>query len=129
MTPNERRQKRMRDRKRAFGERSARQFGAFKDCYDLVSERARAKAEKLQKTDQKRYLSRSFEMLMGRGFNARMATQIFNHTEWLPEDCGRWLDQLGVWPNDVQWILEQVSKRRTRAAWAKVGGLKPGTRL
>jgi chloramphenicol 3-O-phosphotransferase len=79
--------------------------------------------------DKLRFKSRSFESLVGHGICVRMATQIYNHTEWLPEDCGRWLEHLGVWPNDVQWILEQVSRRRCRAAWAKVGGLKPGTRL
>jgi hypothetical protein len=129
MTPNERRQKRMRDRERAFRERSARQFGAFKDCYDLVTERARAKATKLMEADKLRYRQRSFEWLVSQGMCRRMATQIYNHSEWLPEDCGRWLARLGVGPDDVQWILEEVSKRRCRAAWARVGGLKPGTRL
>jgi hypothetical protein len=129
MTPAESTQKRIRDRERAFKERTERQFGAFKDCYDLVTERARAKAAKLMEADKLRFKSRSFESLVGQGVLTRMVTQIYHHSEWRPEDCGRWLQRLGMEPTDVQWILEQVSRRRCRAAWAKVGGLKPGTRL
>lgn len=129
MTPAERTQKRIREREAAFQERTERQFDAFQDCYDLVCARALARAKKLQKTDSERYLQRSFKMLLGSGFDRRMVTQIYNHAEWLPEDCSRWLEQLGIEPPDVQWILKEVDKRRIRAAWDKIGGLKPGTRL
>jgi hypothetical protein len=115
----EARAKRIRDREAAFQRRTRVHFAAFKDGFDTVTERARAKAAKLVEADKKDFRSRSFESLVGRGINVRMVTLIYNHTEWLPGDCGRWLETLGMWPNDIQWILEAVSKRRERAMWAK----------
>jgi hypothetical protein len=129
MTPAERKKKQIRAREQAFQQRTQEQFGAFQDRFELVTERTRKRAVKLMEKDKLRYRQRSFKSLVGNGVCVRMATQIYNHSEWLPEDCGRWLQRLGVEAGRVQWILEEVSKRRIRAAWAKVGGLKPGTRL
>jgi hypothetical protein len=132
MTPDEKeeaRKKRIRRNEEAFQERTKQQFGAFQDCWGMVTERTKRKAAKLMKKDEGEYRWRPFESLVSNGVNVRMVTQICKHTEWLPEDCGRWLERLGMEPGDVQWILKEVSKRRLRAHWAKMGGLKPGTRL
>jgi hypothetical protein len=119
------------EKHRAFQERTRRQFSAFRDCWEIVTERAKAKAVKLMKRDELQYRQRSFDSLVSQGMCRRMATQIHHHVEWLPEDCGRWLELLGVEPDDIQWILKEVSKRSIRAAWVKATGfpLKPGTRL
>jgi hypothetical protein len=122
MTPEERSEKRARDRATAFKERTERQFPEFEDTFTLARARARQSARKRAARDSERYCSRPWEDLVASSFKSRIATQIFkNGARWLPEDCGQWLEELGVSRDDIEWILLEVSKKRARAIRAAGG--------
>jgi hypothetical protein len=112
MTRKDRKEKRDAQAGKAFRERTETHFGAFRACYNLMTERANKAAANLVAKDNDRWRIRSFAWLAERGFVARMATQIHKHTGWLAQDSGQWLAALGVDHLVVQEILFKVAKRK-----------------
>jgi hypothetical protein len=119
MTPKQLKARQIREA--AFQRRREEQFPAFREAFELARERAQKRARNLiMYKDPIRRVSRSFNWVALVGLQRRLATLIVNHPEWIPGDCGRWLEELGVEASVIQWILEEVSKRRERAMWARI---------
>jgi hypothetical protein len=130
MTPGE---KRRANRERAYEAHTREHFDLFRACYEKACQQARGRTAKLMERDKERYRSRDFVAVLATGVARRMVTAIVKHHQWELDDAERWLEQLHHSPPGepytARWIVNEARKRRVRAHWAKMGGLKPGTRL
>jgi len=123
MTPKQLKARQIREA--AFQRRREEQFPVFKDAFELADEQARTRmSRQILFRDPEYHISRSFAGAVAVSLRRRLVTLIVNHPEWIPGDCGRWLAELGVGASTIQWILEEVSKRRERAMWARVDARK-----